>query len=168
MTSIQNVELVDDIRKDALLLMKSRPELSYLEAFMLAKENLIGSSKITEYEFSPFMVDIQVDNASKNRATNEEVEQREDTEKEFYKAEASAISGLIDLDKYTTEQIKSYLIAYRMGVDITKFASVNYSKEQIDFIAVLLASNLPIDKYINNYTFDPKEEFTLTVLSSKK
>lgn len=179
MASIQNIELVDDIRKDALLLMKSRPELSYLEAFMLAKDNLIGQAKITEFEFQPFNVDIQIDSKnneidSNHVSTNQETSSQtanpvvDDVEKEFYKNEASVISGLIDLDKYNTEQIKSYLIAHRMGVDITKIADVNYSKVQIDFLAVLLASGLPIDKYINNYEFDPKEEFTLVALNSKK
>lgn len=166
MANIQNVELVDDIRKDALLLMKSRPELSYLEAFMLAKDNLIGKSKITEFEFQPFTVDVQVETNNKN--VENKVQEEVDPEKEFYKVEASAISNLIDLDKYTTEQIKSYLIAHRMGVDITKFANTNYSKEQIDFLAVLVASNLPIEKYLNNFEFDPKEEFTLVALNSQK
>lgn len=176
MTSIQNVELIDDIRKDALLLMKSRPEISYLEAFSLAKENLIGGSKITEFTFQPFNVDIQVENNNVIAESNNETPsgsqnnnfQDEDLEKEFYMQEASSISSLIDLDKFNSEQIKAYLIAHRMGVDITKFADANYSKEQIDFLAVLLASDLPIDKYLNNYEFDPKEEFTLVANSAQK
>ena len=49
MATIENVTLIDDIRKDALLLMQSRG-ISYDEAFDLARQNLIGKSNVTEFE----------------------------------------------------------------------------------------------------------------------
>lgn len=45
MATIQTIGLIDNIRKDAKILMESRPNISYLEAYELARQNLIGSEK---------------------------------------------------------------------------------------------------------------------------
>ncbi len=159
MATVQNIELIDDVRKDALILMKSRPNISYLEAYALARENLIGEKKITEFNFKPFTVSVELDGkVSENTVTNEEIV--EDSSATYYHEYAKKEFGnILKISDYTTDQLKAYVIAHKMGVDISKFASELYNPDQINFLAVMLASGKNIDKYLNDYNFVPKDEF---------
>lgn len=58
MSDIKNIELIDDIRKDALLLMEQDDKLDYIEASKRAREALIGEQKVTNVEIHPFSVTI--------------------------------------------------------------------------------------------------------------
>ena len=58
MSDIKNIELIDDIRKDALLLMKQDDKLDYIEASKRAREELIGKQNVTSAEMPPFSVNI--------------------------------------------------------------------------------------------------------------
>ncbi len=151
MASIQNVELIDDVRKDALLLMKSRPNIDYGEAFELARQNLIGEGKITEFTSKPFTVDIELDNDKSDLFT--------DGSHYYVQYAKDNFADILNPDEFTIDQLKAYVVAHRMGVDLKLLVDKNYNAEQINYLAVLLASGKSIDKYRNNYTFDPKEEF---------
>ncbi len=161
MKTIENVELIDNIRNDALILMASRPNLSYPEAYSLARQNLIGDEKVTDITFKPFTVDINLNDKQQEETFNESADEEiiEDTTISYYKQYAKDnLKGIINIDDYQDEQIKAYVIAHKMGVDISKFASELYDASQINFLAVMLASGKNIEAYLNNYNFDPKEE----------
>lgn len=160
MATIQNVELIDDVRKDALILMKSRPEISYLEAFALARQNLIGEKNITDFSFKPFTVSLELDGKETETTSLDDSIILEDASASYYQKYANQeLSSIIKVDDYNIDQLKAYVIAHKMGVDISKFASELYNASQINFLAVMLASGKSIDKYLTNYNFDPKVEF---------
>ena len=165
MPSLGNVKLIDDIRKDALILMQARPGLDYLEAFKLASENLIGETKVTDFEAKPFTYTSELEGYEKHDVVEakegEKTEVMFDSNENYYKDLATKeLSSVLNIDDYNNDQLKAYVIAHRMGVDISKFASELYSPEQINFLAVMLASGADISDYLNNYHFNPVEEFT--------
>lgn len=161
MATIENVELIDDVRKDALILMKSRPELGYLEAFELAKNNLIGKNRITDYQFKPFTVSIETNNKEKKEEQKDiALEIKDDASSPYYIDYAiNNLSAFLNIKDYHVDQIKAYVIAHKMGVDISKFVNNKYNVEQINFLAVMSASGKDISMYLNNYDFVPQEEF---------
>lgn len=179
MSTIKNIELIDDVRNDALLLMKKNPDMSYEEAFDKAKKNLIGDEQINEFEFQPFEVDIDVDllNSEETTTSNDEQsddidltdEEKDDLEvlqklemldEDFYGNIKNQLSDRINVDEFNDEQLEQLYIASRMGVDITKIANNKFSSIQIKFLAVMLASGKNVDSYLLDYNFDPTEAFT--------
>lgn len=162
MAEIETIELIDDIRKDALILMSSRPNLSYLDAYNLARENLIGKEKVTDFKFQPFTVKINTDEKKQKEtfALEDDEEAITDASSSYYEEYAEKeLSGIINIKDYTLDQIKAYVVAHKMGVDISLYASELYNVEQINFLAVMLASGKSIDQYLNDYNFVPKDEF---------
>ena len=163
MTSLGNVKLIDDIRKDALILMKSRPDLDYLEAFKLASENLIGDTKVTEFEAKPFTYTSDLegyDNVEQPEVAEKEEVMFESNDNYYKDVATKELSHILNIDDYNNDQLKAYVIAHRMGVDISKFASELYSPEQVNFLAVMISSGADISDYLNNYNFNPVEEFS--------
>lgn len=160
MSDYSNVKLIDQIRHDALMLLKSRNNtISYGEAFELAKTNLIGRQKVTDVVIGPFSLEINLGN--KNTLTGVSEEVLEDNIDNFYVREAKKVlKNKINIANFDDAQLKALLVADSMGVDITKFASEEFSAEQINFFAVLLSSGEQIDEYLNNPGFDPNIEFT--------
>lgn len=148
MSTIKTMELIDDIRNDALILMKNDSNLSYLEAFEQARKNLIGDEQILRFEFKPFEVKIDDSLLSNN------VEENLD-ENDYYSNIKKELKKFIDIKEYTDEQLEQYYIGIQMNVDIVKFANKNFSPKQIKFLCVMLASGKNVDRYLNDYGFDP-------------
>lgn len=156
---MENINLINDIRNDALILMKSRPDISYLEAWSLAKKNLIGDNKAIDFEFQPFKLDLDLDNnQSITDENNDRVTFSDDSEEYYLKCAKEELSDIMTVSDYNLDQLKAYVIAHRMGADVSKFANTKYNAEQINFLAVLLSSGNDISRYLDNYTFDPKKE----------
>lgn len=150
MSNIKNIELYDDIRNDALILMGENPNLQYQEAFKQAKENLIGDINICDFEFKPF--NVEIDSELNNIAS------RVDSNKDdYYTSVRNKLAEYINVEEFTEAQLEEYNIAIQMGVDITKFADNNFSPSQIKTLCLLVASGKDIDKYRYDYDFDPKK-----------
>lgn len=188
MSTIKNVELIDDVRNDALILMKENPDLSYEEAFEKAKFNLIGDEKIRKFEFQPFEVEIDESLLNSAQKINEDSssnesdlsaqsserivltdEDKEDLEvlqklevldSDFYGNIKKQLKGMISVDEFNNDQLEQLYIGSRMGVDITKIANSNFVPAQIKFLCVMMASGKNIDKYVSDYNFDPTEAFS--------
>lgn len=157
MATIENVTLIDDIRKDALLLMQSRG-ISYEEAFDLARENLIGKSNVTEFEAKKFDVDLE-DDLVITEDIFEEIKDVEDSSIPYYlEIVEKELQGVVNPKDYTNDQIKAIVVAHQMGADLKKFISNIYSPEQINFIAILQVTGEDISRYINNNNFDINDE----------
>ncbi len=156
MSNIKTMELIDEIRHDALILMNSRPDLSYTEAYDLARQNLIGDSSITDFQFKPLSISLEITDNKKNIEGDSSFESSNLT---YVDESIKEISGIIDIANYDQAQLKQYVIAHKMGVDISKFASELYSPEQVRFLSIMLASGRNVDKYLNDYNFDPAMAF---------
>lgn len=182
MSTIKNVELIDDVRNDALLLMKENADMSYEEAFEKAKVSLIGKENIKEFEFHPFEVEIDedllnlatkvdesivLDNQSdKIEITDEQKEDLEVLEKlemledDFYVSIKNQMKDIIKVDEFNNEQLEQLYIGLRMGVDVTRIANNKFSSTQLKFLSVMLASGKNIDNYLMDYNFDPTQAFS--------
>lgn len=156
MSNIKTMELIDGIRHDALILMNSRPDLSYTEAYDLARQNLIGDNSITDFQFKPLSISLEI---ADNKKTIEGDSSFESSNLTYMDESIKEISGIIDIANYDQAQLKQYVIAHKMGVDISKFASELYSPEQVKFLSIMLASGRNVDKYLNDYNFDPAMAF---------
>ncbi len=156
MSNIKTMKLIDEIRHDALILMNSRPDLSYTEAYDLARQNLIGDSSITDFQFKPLSISLEITDNKKNIEGDSSFESSNLT---YMDESIKEISGIIDIANYDQAQLKQYVIAHKMGVDISKFASELYSPEQVKFLSIMLASGRNVDKYLNDYNFDPAMAF---------
>ena len=156
MKNIKVIELYDDIRNDAIILMKENPNLKYSEAFSMAKEELIGNTKISDFEFKPFNVEID-DNLNKVASKKEEKVKNEkvETEDDYYTSVKKKLSEYINVDDFSDEQIDEFNIALQMGVDITKYADNKFSPKQLKTLCLLVASGKDIDNYRYDYNFDP-------------
>lgn len=151
MATIKNVELLDNIRTDALILMKQNPSISYSDAYNKAKEALINNQKITEYEYKPFTVDISdelLDKKVKNVS-----------EEEYYSDIKNLLKDKVNISDFSNEQLKQLAIATKMEIDIQKIADKNYSPEQMRVLAALLSSGVNVDKYLGDYSFKPSDIF---------
>lgn len=181
MSTIKNVELIDDVRNDALILMRENSNISYEEAFEKAKVNLIGDEKISEFKFQPFEVEIDED-LLKNSLNNEKSasseqpseqieltdEQKEDLEvlekldgldTDFYENIRNQLKDIINVSEFNDDQLEQLYIGSRMGVDITKIANNKFQPAQIKFLCVMMASGKNIDVYTTDYNFDPEQAF---------
>ena len=172
MANKHNIELVDDIRSVALNLMKEKPELSYADAYEMARKNLIGETKVTDYVAPPLKVVYKNENGEEVVLYEEmpsiaEMEPIKEHRSDGYSAEVTNYYEqyvkdnlpTIDPYQYTIDQLKSLVVAHKMEVDINLLADPNYSPKQIDFLAIMAASGRDIKKYKGNYTFDPTVEF---------
>lgn len=156
MSNIKTMELIDGIRHDALILMNSRPGLSYTEAYDLARQNLIGDNNITDFQFKPLSISLEITDTKKNIDGDSTFESSNLT---YMDESIKEISRIIDVANYDQAQLKQYVVAHKMGVDISKFASELYSPEQIKFLSIMLASGRNVDKYLDDYNFDPAIAF---------
>lgn len=184
MSTIKNIELIDDVRNDALILMRENPNLSYEEAFDKAKKNLIGEQQIKEFEFQPFEVEIDMEllntdeviDSTEEQISNDELteEEKEDLkvleklemlDDDFYGNIKNQLKDKINVEEFNDDQLEQLYIGLRMGVDITRVANNKFSSTQIKFLTVMLASGKNIDNYLLDYNFDPTEAFTEIVKS---
>ena len=147
MKNTKVIELYDDIRNDALILMKENPDLKYSEAFKMAKEELIGKVKIRDFKFKPFNVEID-ENLNKSASKKE-------AKDDYYMSVKKKLSEYINVDDFSDEQIDEFNIALQMGVDITKYADNKFSTKQLKILCLLLASGKDIENYRYDYNFDP-------------
>lgn len=160
MATIENVTLIDDIRKDALLLMQSRG-ISYDEAFDLARQNLIGKSNVTEFETKKFDIDVD-DELIEKEDIFEEIKDVEDSSIPYYlEIVEKELKGIVDPKEYNNDQIKAIVVAHQMGADLKSFISNIYSPEQINFIALLQVTGEDISRYKNNNNFDVNDEILI-------
>ncbi len=156
MANTKTIELIDGIRHDALILMRSRPELTYPEAYDMARQNLIGDNVITEFQFKPLSISLELPDAKKElNVTDTSIMLGANYMDESLKE----IENIIDVASYSQAQLKQYVIAHKMGVDISIFANELFSPEQVKFLSIMLASGRNIDKYLNDYNFDPATAF---------
>lgn len=161
MNNIRIIKLYDDIRNDALILMKENPSLKYQDAFKQAKESLIGNINIKDFEFKPFTIELD---SSLNKNSSEELIDEED----YFTYLKKQLKDYINVDEFTEEQLKAYNIAVQMNVDITKFADKNFSPKQIEALCLLSASGRNIDKYIHNYDFEPTKVIEDAIMIDSK
>ena len=161
MNNIRIIELYDDIRNDALILMRKNSNLKYQEAFKQAKEALIGDINIRDFEFKPFSVEVE---PSLNKNGSENIIEEED----YFTYLKKQLKEYINVDEFTEEQLKEYNIAIQMNVDITKFADKRFSPKQIKTLCLLSASGKNIDKYIHEYDFEPTKILEETIMAESK
>lgn len=162
MTNYKNLELRDGILRDARIIMNNNPNISYEEAFNMAKKELIGDYDILSLDVKNFDINID-DNLLKNNTDNVLKDDNEnipnntlsEVDKELY----NPIMDKIDITKYDKAQLKQYLIGDNMGVDITLFANPNFSPKQIKFLCVMMTAGKDVDQLFTNYDFDPNEVF---------
>lgn len=156
MANIKTMELIDGIRHDALILMDSRKDLTYPEAYDLARQNLIGDSVITDFQFKPLSISLEIPNEKKEIKVTSDADLMGAT---YMDESIRDIEKIINIENYSQAQLKQYVIAHKMGVDISKFASELFSPEQVKFLSVMLASGRNIDQYLDDYNFDPALAF---------
>lgn len=161
MSNFKTIELIDDIRNDALILMKENPNLKYQEAFKLAKEELIGKSSIYDFKFKPFTIEY-------DDSLNKKADSKKDEEGDYFLDVKNRLSKYINVEDYSTEQLKEYNIALQMGVDITKIADNKFSPKQLKVLCLLLASGKSIEDYRYNYDFNPSDVMVEMVNKEKK
>lgn len=150
MSIYDKVQLIDDIRKDALILMQSR-DIPYEEAYEICRENLVNSTKVTEFEAQPLSVEIGDIIPSKIN--------QESSSKTLEEIIYNTLKDTINMEEYTSEQLEEYYIAFKMGVDINKFIRKEWNPAQIRFLSIMLASGLDIKDYVNDINFDAEKAF---------
>lgn len=146
MSSKKTLDLIDDIRNDALISMRENPNLNYQDAFKNAKKELIGDENILDFKFKPFNIEFDESLTINNIENNEN---------DYYTEVKNELGKYINVNDFSNEQLDEFTIALKMGVDITKFADNKYSPKQLNFLCLLLSSGKSIDEYRNNYDFDP-------------
>ncbi len=172
MANKHNIELVDNIRNSAVLLMKERPDLSYADAYEMVRRRLLGDTKVTDYVEPPLKVVYKNDSGEEvvlyeempSMAENKPIkEHRSDGYSaevtNYYEQYVRDNLPTINPYQYTIDQLKSLVVAHKMEVDISLLADPNYSPKQIDFLAIMAASGRDIQSYKGNYTFEPTVEF---------
>lgn len=139
---MDRLEMIDDIRKYANLLMLNNPDLDYAEATKKAKLDLFGKElNVTRY----IEEEQQVESETVENISYEEIATRE-------------LAGSIRVELYTEEQLKEIIIAKRMGVAVEEFINIFYTPLQIRVITMTAALGRDITPYTNNLYFDPEEE----------
>lgn len=151
MPTIKNLELRDNIRNDALIIMKNNPDLSYEDAYEQAKENLIGNQSIIDFEFKPLTT-------VNNMNITEEQSIQTTTDNPYLDDIKNRLKNDIDVEKFSEEQLEEYNISKEMGIEISSFADPGYNPEQIKYLSTQILVGKPINQYIGNYTFDPDRE----------
>lgn len=139
---MQRLEMIDDIRKYANLLMLEDPTLDYAKATDRAKMEIFGQDlNVPKYVITSKSVDVDV----KSKKTLKEIA-------------AEETGGAIRVELYTEEQLKEIIIAKRMGVQVEDFINIFYTPEQIRVITLAYSMGKDITSYANNLYFDPKSE----------
>ena len=146
MATYKNLELRDNIRNDALLLMKDK-NISYEEAYEEAKQKLIGDQNINEFEFKPLTTVNLLDATEDDNSYLEKLKDK--------------LKDVIKVDLFNEEQLEEYVISKEMGVDISKFADPGYNPNQIKYLSMQILIGKSIEKYQGNYEFDPEKEIVI-------
>lgn len=149
MTNYKNVELIDDIRNDALILMSHDPNLSYLEAYNKAMKELIGDKNILSADLSEFDINISA-NLIKSKNNNKDL---------YLEQLKDMLSEDIDVSMFDKQQLRELSMGKKIGIDIKQIADNNYNPSQIKCLCIMLSMGKDIDEYKGNYTFDPLEVF---------
>ena len=160
MSNIKNLELIDDIRRDAIIFMEQDSSLDYIKATNKARENLIGNQKITSVDLKPFTVNID-DSLTVNDNIND-ISKPHEEEDLYLKELKEKLKGIINVDIYDKEQLRQILIGKEMGINIDtlkKIADNKYSYEQIRYLCVMSTCGMDISKYIGDYDFNPLQAF---------
>ena len=155
MKDIKYIELIDDIRRDALILMEKDKSLDYFQASEMAKKKLIGDSKVTEANISPFSLNID------ENLLHEENEIIESADP-YYDDLKNKMKDIIDVSKFDKEQLKQLVIGREMGLsneDILKVSDNKYNAEQIKYLCVLISCGKDISRFIGDYSFNPVQAF---------
>lgn len=129
--------------------------------------------KITEFSQPPLSVVMNIDGKKQTSESESNINKNdtifENDSDSYYRAEAEKeLKGKLNIADYTTDQLKAYVVAHKMGVDVSKFASELYSVEQINFLAMLVTMGKDISKYIDNYNFDAGAEFVKMALEEER
>ena len=138
---MDRLEMIDDIRKYANLLMLQESGLNYADATKKAKIDLFGSEL-------NFLKHTQEENGI----------EIEDSDISYIEIANRELAGKIRVDLYTEEQLKEIIIAKRMGVDVESFINIFYTPMQIRVITLAAALDRDITPYTTNLYFDPKTE----------
>ena len=139
---MDRLEMIDDIRKYANLLMLKDSSLDYASATKKAKLELFGRDlNVSSY----IETEEQVENETEDNVSYGEIASRE-------------LAGSIRVELYTEEQLKEIIIAKRMGVNVDEFINIFYTPLQIRVITMASALGRDITPYTTNLYFDPEEE----------
>ena len=139
---MERLQMLDDVRNYANLLMQQDNSLNYAEATKKAKLELFGTElNITSY------------------VEEEEIITKEIEETVTYTAIAEKELGdKIRIGLYTEEQLKEILIAKRMGVPVEEFVNIFYTPKQLRVITMASSLGQDIKPYTTNLYFDADEE----------
>ena len=165
MANYKNLELRDGILKDAKILMNQNPNLKYEEAYEMAKKNLIGDNNLLDLNIKNFDLEFEdklISNVDYNQG--EKTIKSENRDDDYY----APLKSLIDINEYTNQQLKQYLIGYNMGLDITTFANPNFEPRQIKFLCTMMVAGKDVDEYLNDYDFDPNDIFSEVATGKSK
>ena len=147
MRDYKKIELIDDIRNDAVIKMIENPSLSYIDAYEEAKKELIGDNKITDVELKNYEINIDSNLINDNN------------EKNYYDQLKNILKDDINTNEFNDEQLRELSIGKKMGVDISKIADKNYNVAQLKCLIVMLSMGKNIDSFKGNYSFEPMEVF---------
>ncbi len=132
---MERLKLIDDIRTQALSMMKEDANLSYEDASKKARMELTGEDTlITRYH------------------------QGIEMKKSYLEIAKKEISSNIRVDLYQEDQLKEMIVASRLGVDLEEFINIFLTPDQIHFITLASLKGEDVTKYVMNLYFDPKEE----------
>jgi len=141
---MERLEMMDDVRKYANLLMISDPNLQYNEATNRAKKELFGR-------------DLDLVRYNEKEAQKENKVEVDDTVS-YVELASRELSKDIRVELYSEEQLKEIIIAKRMGVNVEDFINIFYTPLQIRVITMASSLGRDITPYVTNLYFDPEEE----------
>jgi hypothetical protein len=182
MSTIKNIELIDDVRTDALILMKNDPSLTYDQAYIQAKQKLIGDENINSFEFKPFEVELDsslVNETPKTEETgNEPVEEKVETKEE---AIATLDENIIPTDDMSEEEVKDAeeVLKQLEGLDTDYYGSIRnqlsgiidvskFNDDQIEQLYVGHKMGVDITKIFNNKLTSQQIKFLCVLLATGK
>ena len=138
---MERLQMLDDVRKYANLLMKKDPNLDYASATKKAKLEMFGIElNIPSYG--------EVDDAKEKK--KKKISYASIAEKE--------LGDMIRIELYTDEQLKEIIIAKRMGIHVEEFINIFYTPKQIRVITMASALGQDITSYTTNLYFDADQE----------
>ena len=179
MATIKNIELIDDIRTDALILMKNDPKLNYEDAFELAKKNLIGDEKISSFEFQPFNVEVDEELISRKEDEPTINEVKEETSIKEEKEETISIDE-IDESNLDEEQKKDLELLKKLEpLDIDYYGNIRnqlkdiidvnkFNNDQIEQLYIGKKMGVDITKIYNNNLSAQQIKFLCVMLATGK
>lgn len=179
MSTIKNIELIDDVRNDALILMRNNPDLTYEQAYTQAKEKLIGNESIGSFEFKPF--EVEVDSNLVNEENSDLKNDTETLENAIETLNANSLPVDEISDEKLKEEIKDNQEALQLleGLDTDYYGNIRnqltniidvtkFNDDQIEQLYIGYKMGVDITKIFNNQLTSQQIKFLCVLLATGK